>query len=234
MSPNSGAEVEAERFASAFDTAAVAPVRPMTLQATRSGIALYPDVLPSAVAADRDRLIDPLDPTSGKVYVQGRGYIKNPTATELSKIIVNGKVGGGFENGEFMYVVDERGVMWVETAMQNSLERNIDRFDELNAVNPDSKIYLNMEYRLIFIEATSGPGTEENGPIEGFYDATFVAAELSETPVADGLTYHHSDYCFGSTTKYRTLNMSQELRVGDLYADETETLDPTSTKGTTP
>jgi hypothetical protein len=77
--------------------------------AGRTRIPRYPGVVPSALTEDKVRLINPTSPGEGKVWEPRRGYIKNPTSTNLSTIVAKGKIGGGFENGQFMYVVDGNG-----------------------------------------------------------------------------------------------------------------------------
>ena len=116
-------EQEAEAFAAGFtrdehdratparkhDRAAAAPKRGVAAAASRTRVPRYPGVVPSALAEDKVRLINPTSPGEGKVWEPGRGYIKNPTSTNLSTIVAKGKIGGGFENGQFMYVIDGNG-----------------------------------------------------------------------------------------------------------------------------
>jgi hypothetical protein len=112
-------EREAEAFADSFTggpldrAATLAPVREVSAAATRTRIPRYPGVVPSALAEDKQRLINPANPGEGRVWEPSHGYIKNPTATNLSTIVAKGKIGGGFENGKFMYVIDEQGEIWV-------------------------------------------------------------------------------------------------------------------------
>jgi hypothetical protein len=67
-------------------------------------------VVPPMLAADRDRrFFDPADKTVKPVWTEQGGYVKNPSAKPLDDAMKNGRVGGGFENGTFMYVVDTDG-----------------------------------------------------------------------------------------------------------------------------
>jgi hypothetical protein len=112
-------ERQADAFAKDFvrgehDRATAAgPVREAIATSPRTRIPRFPGVVPGALAEDKVRLINPANPSEGKVWEPGRGYIKNPTAANLSTIAAKGKIGGGFENGQFMYVVDDHGEVWV-------------------------------------------------------------------------------------------------------------------------
>lgn len=67
-------------------------------------------VVPALHADDKNRRF--LDPADGKVkpvWTAEGGYMKNPSARALSSLLKNGRVGGGFENGRFMYVVGTDG-----------------------------------------------------------------------------------------------------------------------------
>jgi hypothetical protein len=60
---------------------------------------------------------------------------------------------------------------------------------------------------------------------EGFAGAELASADFSQTAIKEDLKFESIDACFGSTTKYRRMSMSEEIRVGDLYGDETDQLD---------
>jgi hypothetical protein len=68
-------------------------------------------VVPGMEAEDKNRRwYDPSDRTAKPVWTPEGGYVKNPSATKLSALVQpNGKIGGGFENGVFTYVVDGNG-----------------------------------------------------------------------------------------------------------------------------
>lgn len=57
---------------------------------------------------------------------------------------------------------------------------------------------------------------------EGFIGAELVSAEFSQTAVQEDIRFESFDACIGSTTTYKRLSMSEEIRVGDLYGDEPE------------
>lgn len=80
----------------------------------RTRIPCFPGVVKPAFEEDKIRWIDPADHSQGKVWQDDRGYIKNPTAMRLSTLAgPKGKIAGGFENGKFMYVIDDKGEVWV-------------------------------------------------------------------------------------------------------------------------
>jgi hypothetical protein len=83
----------------------------------------FPDVEPDMLESDKKRTFrDPATGAERKVYDSAKGgYAKNPSSTELSSIVKNGKVGGGFENGKFMYVVDENGKVIVGKRLGESM-----------------------------------------------------------------------------------------------------------------
>ncbi len=113
----------------------------------------------------------------------------------------------------------------VEAALLESLEAQADALDALHDASPDTKIYINIVYRLAWIEAyMAGPGGEM-ATSEGFAGAELLSAEFSQSAIQEDLKFESVDACFGSTTKYRRLSMSEEIRVGDLYGDETDKLE---------
>jgi hypothetical protein len=378
-------EHEADRFAQRFAADERAD-EPAQAHAPRTALPRFPGVVTEAFNEDKIRFIDPANESAGKVWQEDRGYIKNTTAKPLSSVIKNGKVGGGFENGTFMYVVDEKGEVWVgkrqgknmphptliggkspqvqaagmvkieggkivqidnhsghfrpprgslkaalksylklpkaafknfkaesvhfdgngaesrkrfnslrmlklktfspgkainrikmrykhdpkfkgglksagkaglaiialliaeyfigkwmaemeaeqireaiarlapkvEEELLKSLEAQADTLDEIYEKNPDAEVYLNVVYRLAHIEAYYAMGGEV-ATSEGFAGLELKFAEVSTTPVKEGMTYGGSDACFGSTTKYHDYSMSEAVKLSDLY--ETSELD---------
>lgn len=109
----------AQRQAPARAVASPAPA----LARSAPALQRFPDVEPDMIESDKKRtFVDPADGKTKPVYDPARGgYIKNPSATELSSVVKNGKVAGGFENGKFMYVVDENGKVWVGKRMGESM-----------------------------------------------------------------------------------------------------------------
>lgn len=83
----------------------------------------FPDVEPDMLETDKKRTFrEPETGVERKVYDPAKGgYAKNPSSTELSSVVKNGKVGGGFENGKFMYVVDENGKVIVGKRLGESM-----------------------------------------------------------------------------------------------------------------
>ena len=57
---------------------------------------------------------------------------------------------------------------------------------------------------------------------EGFAGAELISAEFSQTAIKEDFKFESHDSCYGSMTKHHRLSMSEEIRVGDLYGDETE------------
>jgi hypothetical protein len=113
----------------------------------------------------------------------------------------------------------------VEAALLESLEAQADALDTLHESNPDTKVFINIMYRLAWIEAyMAGPGGQMASS-EGFAGAELVSADFSQTAMKEDLKFESVDACFGSTTKYRRLSMSEEIRVGDLYGDESDQLE---------
>jgi hypothetical protein len=76
-------------------------------------------VNPEMLESDRTReWFDPTTSTVRQVYSPTAGYTRNPSARELSTLVTpRGTIGGGFENGEFMYVIDEQNRLWVGRRM---------------------------------------------------------------------------------------------------------------------
>ncbi|MCX5557531.1 DUF4157 domain-containing protein [Streptomyces sp. NBC_00038] len=71
-------------------------------------------VVPSMEESDRTRnWLDPADRAVKPVWTPELGYAKNPTARKLSTLVENGRIAGGFQNGQFTYVVDTDGEVWV-------------------------------------------------------------------------------------------------------------------------
>jgi hypothetical protein len=70
----------------------------------------YP-VVPEMELDDQTRQwFDPADKTAKPVWTAADGYAKNPSARPLNDLLKpNGRIGGGFDNGVFTYVVDEHG-----------------------------------------------------------------------------------------------------------------------------
>lgn len=118
----------------------------------------------------------------------------------------------------------------VEAALIESLEAQVDALDALNEGNPHTKLYINIVYRLAWIEAyMAGPGGEMASS-EGYAGAELVNAELSQSAIQEDLKFESIDACFGSTTTYRRLSISEEIRVGDLYGDETDKVEEPDTE----
>lgn len=346
-----------------------------------------PGVVTEAFNEDKIRFIDPSNEGLGKVWQEDRGYIKNSTAKPLSSLIKNDKVGGGFDNGTFMYVVDDKGEVWVgkrqgknmphptliggkapqvqaagmvrieggkivkidnhsghfrpprgslssalksylklpkdafknfkaesvhfdargvesrkrfnslrmlklksfspgkalnrikmryrhdpkfkgqlksagraglaiiamliaeyfigkwmaemeaeqireaierlaptvEAALLASLEAQADTFDKLYETNPDAVIHLNVVYRLAHITAYYASGMGDVATAEGFAGLELKSAEVSLSPITEGLKHGGMDACFGSTTEYHDYSMSEAVKLSDLYDDETST-----------
>ena len=113
----------------------------------------------------------------------------------------------------------------VEAALLDSLQSQVDTLDALNDASPDTKIYINLVYRLAWVEGyMAGPGGEIASS-EGFAGADLVSADFSPTAVPEELKLDSIDSCFGAMTKYRRLSMSEEIRVGDLYGDDSEDIE---------
>lgn len=133
--PGDPVEREAEAFADAvmgrplqpqagpvMQAATAAASSARALVATRTRVPRFPGVVESALDEDKLRLIDPADPGQGKVWQPDRGYIKNPTATKLSTVATpQGKIGGGFDNGNYMYVIDDKGEVWVGKRLRKNM-----------------------------------------------------------------------------------------------------------------
>ena len=70
----------------------------------------YP-VIPEMLEDDKTRRWwDPADKTAKPVWTAEGGYAKNPSARPLKDLVSpKGRIGGGFENGVFTYVVDAKG-----------------------------------------------------------------------------------------------------------------------------
>jgi Domain of unknown function (DUF4157) len=67
-------------------------------------------VVPDIGKTDETRLwFDPADKVRKPVWTPESGYVKNPSARELTSLLRNGRIAEGFENGQFMYVVDNEG-----------------------------------------------------------------------------------------------------------------------------
>lgn len=77
----------------------------------------YPGVVPDQLDKDRVRMFKDPSGTVRPIWTEDGGYARNPTSTRLSSIVKNGKVGGDFANGRFMYVVEEDGTVWVGKRM---------------------------------------------------------------------------------------------------------------------
>jgi hypothetical protein len=88
-------------------------------------------------------------------------------------------------------------------ALRWSLEDQAGALDALRAARPDARIYINVVCRL----AGGGAGAE------------LVSAELSQTPIQVDSRLETVESCFGSTTTYRRLALSEEIRVGDLHGE---------------
>lgn len=125
-------ERQAERAAAQIASGRQPASRPAGAKLERSSpqvssqaqaVFLYPDVEADMLESDKKRVFK--DPKSGvqrNVYDAAKGgYAKNPSATELSTIVKNGKVTGGFDNGKFMYVVDENGKIIVGKRMGEAM-----------------------------------------------------------------------------------------------------------------
>jgi hypothetical protein len=113
----------------------------------------------------------------------------------------------------------------VEAALLDGLEAQADALDALHESNPDAKVYINIVYRLAWIEAYMGGPGGEMASSEGFAGAELASADFSQTAIKEDLKFESIDACFDSTTKYRRMSMSAEIRVGDLYGDERDQLD---------
>jgi hypothetical protein len=86
------------------------PPEAQTRRLQRDGRKAPYGVVPAMHADDRNRRFeDPADRTVKPVWTAEGGYAKNPSARSLSAVLSNGKVGGGFKDGLFMYVVNEDG-----------------------------------------------------------------------------------------------------------------------------
>ncbi len=394
--PGDPVEQEADAFAARFAAAPNAQAAddvehsptptggapPAAALAPRTALPRFPGVVTEAFEVDKLRFIDPTNEALGKVWQEDRGYIKNSSATPLSSVIKNGKVGGGFENVTVMYVVDDKGEVWVgkrqgqnmphptliggkapqvqaagmvkirdgkivridnhsghfrpprsslssalksflklpkaafknfsaesvhvdgngaetrkafnslrmlklksfnpskalnrikmrykhdpkfkgglkgagraglaiiamliadyfigkwmaemetehirkaierlaptvEAQLLQSLEAQADAFDALYDKNPDAEVYLNVVYRLAHITAYYQGGGDV-ASVESFAGLELKSAQVSTTPVKDGLNYGGMDACFGSTTKYHDYSMSEAVKLGDLYDD---------------
>jgi hypothetical protein len=69
---------------------------------------------PALLATDKTRkFLDPTDNTVKPVYTEATGYVKNPSAVRLETQVKNGKISGQFENGKFMYAMDENDEIWI-------------------------------------------------------------------------------------------------------------------------
>ena len=123
-SPDEAVEHEAEAFAGAaaeqqppretVPPSGVAPAVAAPPTSVRTKIPRFPGVVKTAFEEDKLRWVNPADHAQGKVWQEDRGYIRNPTSTQLSTVVgAKGKIGGGFDNGKFMYVVDSNGDVWV-------------------------------------------------------------------------------------------------------------------------
>ena len=70
----------------------------------------YP-VIPEMAESDKTRSwYDPTDKTVKPVWTAEGGYTKNPSARKLSDLVTpKGRIGNGFDNGVYTYVVDGNG-----------------------------------------------------------------------------------------------------------------------------
>lgn len=76
------------------------------------------NVVPPMQEADKTRRwYDPVDKTTKPVWTPEGGYARNPSAQPLRTLIKNNKVSGGFENGTFMYVIDQNGEVIIAKRM---------------------------------------------------------------------------------------------------------------------
>jgi hypothetical protein len=90
--------------------AAPRPHGPPALPAQRVQREPYP-VIPEMAESDKTRnWYDPADKTVKPVWTSEGGYTKNPSARKLSDLVTpKGRIGGGFDNGVYTYVVDKNG-----------------------------------------------------------------------------------------------------------------------------
>jgi hypothetical protein len=76
-------------------------------------------VVPELGETDKTRnWFDPSAKVRKPVWTPEQGYVKNPSARELTSLVRNGKIAEGFENGQFMYAVDEQGNTWLGKRLQ--------------------------------------------------------------------------------------------------------------------
>jgi len=76
-------------------------------------------VVPELGETDKARnWFDPSAKVRKPVWTPEQGYVKNPSARELTSLVRNGKIAEGFENGQFMYAVDEQGNTWLGKRLQ--------------------------------------------------------------------------------------------------------------------
>jgi len=76
-------------------------------------------VVPELGETDKARQwFDPEEKVRRPVWTPEQGYVKNPSARELPSLVRNGKIAEGFENGQFMYVIDKEGTAWLGKRLQ--------------------------------------------------------------------------------------------------------------------
>jgi hypothetical protein len=99
------------------------PVVPVTPE-RRLQRSPYP-VVPEMAEDDKTRQwYDPTDRTAKPVWTEATGYAKNPSARKLSELVTpKGRIGGGFENGVYTYVVDKDGDVIVAKRMSEPVMR---------------------------------------------------------------------------------------------------------------
>jgi hypothetical protein len=65
-------------------------------------------VVPELGETDKTRRwFDPVEKVQKPVWNPEQGYAKNPSTRELTSLLRNGRIAEGFDNGQFMYVVDK-------------------------------------------------------------------------------------------------------------------------------